>query len=76
MLDLPNTTGQNQLEQNKRRKKMNISIMKILFEFLKNMWIVIAIIFTMPILWIVIDWAVDVIIAKIKGDNSEGKITD
>ncbi len=55
---------------------MNISIMKILFEFLKNMWIVIAIIFTMPILWIVIDWAVDVIIAKVKGDKSERKNTD
>ena len=52
---------------------MNISIMKILFEFLTTMWIVIAIIFTIPILWIVIDWAVDVIIAKVKGNKSERK---
>ncbi len=50
--------------------------MNILFEFLKNMWIVIAFIFTIPILWIVIDWAVDVIIAKVKGNKSERKNTD
>ena len=50
--------------------------MNVLFEFLKNMWIVIAIIFTMPILWIVVDWAFDVIISKIKGDKSERKNTD
>ena len=50
--------------------------MNILFEFLKNMWIVIAVIFTIPIFWIVIDWAVDVIIAKVKGDKSERKNTD
>lgn len=55
---------------------MNISIIKILFEFLKNMWIVIAVIVTIPIFWIVIDWAVDFIIAKVKGNNSERKNTD
>ena len=55
---------------------MNISIIKILFEFLKSMWIVIAIIFTLPIFWIVVDWAFDVIIAKVKGNKSERKNTD